>query len=195
MKEIEILYKLLEDIDFAKRKIQTFSFSDGKKFKFIGQKRVIDTYYKSKTFNDLNPDENNKLFSSLRIREKDSINYITHKHDNFDDKNIWTYSDELETKIEDAEIVKNILTTLNFIELVKIDNVKFIFESENYEIVLERVENLGNFIEIEYKSKEDIKEVNKIKQEIRNVIQVLNVVVGEELNAGKPELMLRNKNS
>lgn len=59
--------------------------------------------------------------------------------------------------------------------------------------MLESVTGLGNFIEIEYKSHAEIGELEilEIKQSIRNLVNELEINIGEELNSGKPELMLK----
>ena len=73
-------------------------------------------------------------------------------------------------------------------ELVRIDNNKHIFETEEFEIVLEEVKNLGLFLEVENKNlKGTIKE---IKNSILKFIKNLNFKF-EEMNQGKPELMLQ----
>ncbi len=195
MKEIEILYSLKEDIKSAERKVENFVFQGGEKFEIKGEERVIDTYYNSVKFKDLDPDENNKLRSSFRIREKDGGCSIAHKNDIFDKSNIWVYSNELETAVVETSILKGILKELHFQELVKIDNIKKRYESSNYELVLESVAGLGDFIEIEYKSKTEISELEVfgVKQSIRGLINNLEINIGEELNSGKPELMLKRQ--
>lgn len=193
MKEIEILYKLNEDIKDAEEKVNKFLFEDGNKFIFLEKKRFVDTYFKSNTFDSLNPQNNDRLLKSFRIREVGEETYLTYKDDQFDKVGIWLYSDELETKIDNAEIFKNIIKKLNFSELVKIDNTKIIYESQNYELVIESVVDLGNFFEVEYKSKSEIStdDVDIIKQNIRKLVNAMGIKLGEELNAGKPELMLK----
>lgn len=193
MKEIEILYSLKEDIKSAEGKVESFVFQDGEKFEVKGVERVIDTYYNSVKFNDLDPDENNRLSSSFRIREKENCCFVTHKDDVFDEGNVWIYSDELETAVTGADVLKDMFKKLYFQELIKIDNTKKRYESGKYELVLESVAGLGDFIEIEYKSQTEIgeHEVLEIKQSIRDLVNKLGINIGEELNSGKPELMLK----
>lgn len=190
MKEIEILYPYLEDIAVGEQKVNNF-----KKDVFVlrEQSRVVDTYFVSNFFNDLSPSENYKLSSSLRVREINEIGYITYKLDKFNDKNIWLYSDEYETMVDSATTVKGILENLHFSELVKIDNTKTIYENSQFELVFEDVKGLGNFLEIEYKSNSEIEEsdIENIKESIRSLANELHLCIGEELNAGKPELMLK----
>lgn len=193
MKEIEILCNLKEKIEEASNKILNFTFDNGEKFEYVGQKKVIDTYYKSETFSDFNPDQDNKLYASFRIRQKENTSYITYKYDHFNEKNIWIYSDELETEVGDAQTAKAILEKLHCKELVRINSIKQVFSTTYYEIILEQVVDLGDFIEIEFKNDTDIKDedVLDVKKDIQELLIRLGIQAGEELNAGKPELMLK----
>ena len=101
MKEIEILVKVNEDFERAKAVLD--------QFEFVGEKRTVDTYFYDKLRNNLKPDNEMKLKECFRVREKDGVSYITYKVDNFDANGKWIYSDEYETKVESAEILKNII--------------------------------------------------------------------------------------
>lgn len=196
MKEIEILSNLQENVSSAESKIQNFQFPDGEKFQFKGKYEIVDTYFTSTMFDGLNPDNDGKLKSCLRLRQKNKDNiYLTHKHDIFNEKGVWLYSDEIEVKIEDRESFVSILKSLHFEELVVIRNTRKFYSTEKYEIVLEDIVDLGLFVEVEYKTTDDITDgdVSTIQQKIRNIIRDIGLVVGEELNAGKPELMLKKR--
>jgi hypothetical protein len=57
------------------------------------------------------------------------------------------------------------------------------------------VKGLGNFIEIEYKGKRRIakKDVEPLKQAMRTYLKKKHILIGTELDAGKPELLLQKK--
>ena len=95
MKEIEILVEVYDDINNVKEKLT--------KFEYIGLKHTIDEYYYDPKRDELKPDENNQLNHCLRLRTKDNEYYITYKDDVFDN-DIWLYSNEYETKIENIDI-------------------------------------------------------------------------------------------
>lgn len=194
MKEIEVLYILKTDMETAKKLL-------AEKVGFVEEMVVDDWYYTRYDIKDLLPDEEGHLHSALRLRKKGNKHYITYKHDHFDDNKIWLFSDEQETLIDDIVVMKNIFNQLLFTELVHVVNKKFYYQNDIYEIVLEDVFNLGYFIEIEFKgdaqdfSHED---VEKKKQVMRLFLKSIGIEVGEEMNAGKPELLLKkvkNKNS
>jgi len=187
MKEIEILYTLQTNIESTKKLL-------AEKVGFVDAIVVDDWYYARDDVHGLSPDEDGRLRSSLRLRKRGDKHYVAYKHDHFDDNEMWLFSDEHETLVGDIEIMQDIFSKLLFTELVHVVNKKFRYENDIYEIVLEDVLGLGNFIEIEFKG--DAKDFSheqivEKKQEMRAFLELLGVKVGEEMNAGKPELLLR----
>ena len=182
MKEIEILVKVNDNIE---KVLKVF-----KKFEYIETKEVIDEYYYDPKRANLKPDENNQLSECLRLRQKGNKNYITYKDDVFENR-IWLYSNEYETTIDSLEMLKEILKHLGLKKLLTINNKKRIYKYKEYEIALEEVKELGHFIEVEYCTNEEV-DVKKIKNEIQKFIDSLGLNVSEELNMGKPEMILRN---
>ena len=187
MKEIEVLFNLESDIKDCLSIIE-------KTLTVSHSANVIDTYFYRDDIENLRPNKDKRLLESLRVRDKGGKSYITHKKDNFNDQDVWLYSDELETEVSDSETIIKILETLGFSHLVTIDNTKFFFYTSEYEIVLEDVKKLGVFIEIEYigdKKHEDHIEIENCKNNMRKYIDSLGLKIRQEENAGKPELMLR----
>lgn len=187
MKEIEILFEIKGAIKEAKMALDLCDWQENV---------VIDTYYESLDHQYLSPDQNLRLKNSFRIRERINKNIITFKEDKFDHDGVWLYSDEFEIKIEDVEMFKKILNKIHFKELIKIINKKYTKYIDNYEIVLEEVKDLGNFLEVEYKDEGEIgiEKVEEIKEEIRNFVKNKGLKIGKELDMGKPEMMLRKLN-
>ena len=184
MKEIEILVELYDDIDNVKKKFSNFE--------YLGLNHVIDEYYYDPKRDILKPNNDMQLDHCLRLRSKNDKYYITYKDDVFDNE-IWLYSNEYETKIEDVDMMREIFDRLGLKKLLVIDNKKETYKYNDYEIVLENVDDLGLFMEVEYCTDRDV-DVKSIKLEIQEFIVSLDISVSEELNMGKPEMFLR-KNS
>lgn len=184
MKEIEILVEVKSTKETALTALERFSAH--------GVKRTLDIYLHDPLRKELQPDENNKLHRSFRLRKKDGKNFLTYKIDHFNG-NLWNYSDEFETEVEDFDKMLLILKNLGFEDLVRVDNDKHTFTTPDYEIVLEEVKGLGLFMEVE--RIDDVEESNVVeaKEEIRNFLKSLNLEFGDEQNAGKPELMLKKR--
>lgn len=185
MAEVEILVEIIgsqKDVQISLRKLAKFS----------EETLVVDRYYYDPLRTDLQPDNTGRLRNSFRIRENSGKCKIAYKHDIFE-KEVWQYSEEHETTIEDASIAEAIIHHLGLTHLVTIKNKKTKFTTEKYEIVLEEVEDLGVFMEVEYLGKDN--DIKKIKKDIWEFISSLGIKTSEELNLGKPELMLRKLHS
>ena len=90
-------------------------------------------------------------------------------------------------------MLNNIINKLGLKELLTIQNSKRTYVNDKYEIVLETVKDLGYFLEVEYCTNEDV-DVKEVKKEIQKFIDSLELNVSEELNMGKPEMMIRKNN-
>jgi adenylate cyclase, class 2 len=187
MKEIEILIEVKSDKETAQKALE--------QFEFIGAKEVIDVYFTSPFRKDLQPDESGRLNNCYRIRSKDGKASVAYKVDHFDDNMQWSHSDEHETEIGDFATALEINRHLGFEELIRIDNTKYTYMTPDYEIVLEDVKNLGLFLEVEKLEQVPDEKVTETKEEIRNLLKTLNIELGEEQNAGKPELILKKVRS
>ncbi|MFA5931389.1 MAG: class IV adenylate cyclase [archaeon] len=183
MKEIEVLVELFEDKEIALKKLSKTS-------KEI-VKHTKDIYYFHEQNEKLKPKGNSFPKECFRIRSKQGKYFLAYKIDRFDKKGVWVYSDEYETEIKEFETTNKIISLLGYTKLVELNNTKHTFETKEFEIVLEEVKGLGVFLEIE--SKETTKNPLIVKKKINDFIKSLNIKTSKELNAGKPELMLKRQ--
>lgn len=182
MKEIEILIEVRGTKEGTLKALEVFGSH--------GVKKTLDIYFFDPLRPDLQPDDTGKLMASFRLRSTDKGNTIAYKVDHFNEE-VWSHSDEYETSCGDFDTMRILLEKIGLQELVRIDNEKHVFTTEDYEIVLEDVKDLGLYLEVEKRGHVDDANIEEAKQEIRSFIQSLGIVCGEEQNAGKPELMLR----
>lgn len=185
MKEVEILVEVLDKKESVLKKLE--------KFEFKGAKETLDLYFFDPKRSELKPEKDGRLNACFRLRKKDKKAYMTYKIDNFDKSGKWVYSDEDEIEISDLRIAENIVEHLRLKKLVEIDNKKWTYLAGDFEIVFEEVKDLGLFLEVEKLNVKDNADINVIKKEIWNFIKSLKIKIGEELNAGKPELMMKKK--
>ncbi|MFA5652086.1 MAG: class IV adenylate cyclase [Candidatus Paceibacterota bacterium] len=186
-KEVEILVEVFDNKKSALKKLSDFKFFDNKK--------TVDIYLFDPKRDELKPDKKGQLKNCLRIRNKENEASLAYKIDHFDEKGIWLYSDEYEIESSSFENTLEIFKKLGFKELIKIENTKSTFITDEYEIVLEDVKNLGLFMEVERHNVGPKENIVEVKKEIWNWIQKLGIKVGLELTMGKPELMLRKINN
>lgn len=153
-------------------------------------KHVVDQYYYDPLRKDLRPTKNGRLKRVLRIRQANNKCYLTYKVDHFISDDIWSHSDEHEVMVSNGKVLTTILNHLQLQKMITVDNSRYYYNYQNYEIVLEKVKNLGLFLEVEYRGKSR-KKTSTIKKDIWSFIQSLGLSLGKECNAGKPELLLR----
>lgn len=185
MKEVEVLIEVKDSKEKALNVLEQFGSATAQ--------HVLDIYFYDQLRSDLQPGKNTRLNRSFRLRKKDEKISLAYKIDHFDKNDQWIYSDEHETRVDNFNEASNIIKHLGLQELIRIDNEKHIFKTSEYEIVFEDVKNLGYFLEVEKIHEVEDSLIEETKQKIRSFIQQLNINFGEELNAGKPELMLRKQ--
>lgn len=184
MREIEVLVELFDDVTMAKTRLAPYEYK--------GAKQVIDTYYVDPRRKNLKLNAAHKLTECCRIREKDGRFYTAYKLDHYKGGQ-WQYSDEYETEIKDLHAMEMIFDCLGLEVLVIVDNTKHTYLTQDYEVVIEEVNGLGNFLEVEALNDDDCFSVDEVKAKIYKFIDDLGFNVGDELNAGKPELLLNKK--
>ncbi len=165
------------------------------KFNFKGLKDTHDIYYFGPQRKNLQPDRDGILKECFRLRNKNNEYYLTYKINKFEDSGDWLYSEEHEIKLSDFNTAAKIINNLGFEKLVEVKSHKNYFIHDNYEIVLEEVENLGLFLEVELINSENITDIKQAKAAIWQFIESFGLKISDELLVGKPELMLRKISS
>ncbi len=181
MIELEILVEVFDLYNSIEKELS--------KFNFVKECLIEDTYYYDPLRKNLKPNTYGKTFECLRIRNYAGESKLTYKQDVYN-KEIWQYSNENEVSIDNFNEMDKILSQLGFQKLLTIHNKRKYYIHENYKIVLEDVENLGIYLEVEFKGDLQKEEINQEKQKIWHFIKSLKLKTSEELNAGKPELFI-----
>jgi len=109
----------------------------------------------------------------LRLRDSSGKYSINYKNWYFDEDGKSHYCDEYETKVEALDQIKKILDVLNFKSIVKVDKKRRIWIYKDYEIAVDSVKELGDFVEIEYIGKDEKVDPKKITEEMINFLKNL----------------------
>lgn len=130
---------------------------------FVSEEHQIDTYYTPihRNFVAQRPTD-----EWLRIRDssgKYSINYKNWHHDK-DGKS--DFCDEYETNVGDIKQLEKIFEVLDIKKLVVVDKKRQVWKYKDYEVSIDSVKGLGEFVEIEYKGKKTTKTPAQITQEM-----------------------------
>ena len=185
MIELEVLVEILDTYENAVLALS--------KYEHIKDSLIIDEYFYDPLRKNLKPDSLGKTFECLRIRQCENESKLTYKQDVYKE-GVWQYSNENELAIEDANSLRQIFIHLGLKELLTIRNNRKYYRYGNYEIVLEKVRELGVFLEVEYKGVISEANVYNTRKDIELFIYNLGLCTSPELNAGKPELFIKKHN-
>lgn len=140
--EIELKYKIKNVGDINKK-------LKGLGAKYIKEFRCIDTYF-------LVPD-NKKGKKYLRVREKGNKAELAYHY-----AVTGIHTDEWEIKIDDTKVAKEIMQKIGHKIDVIVDKLRKVYEYKNSEIVVDKVKDLGNFIEIESPNLKELENIEKL---------------------------------
>ena len=141
------------------------------KAKFISEEREIDQYFTPK-HRDF---AKGKVISEwLRLRNAEGKNDINYKFWHRDEDGKTNHCTEYQTRLEDIDQMKKILTVLDFKPVVTVDKKRTKYHYKNYEITIDKVKSLDQTVEIEFKGKTN-KTPKQITEEMIKFLQDLGV--------------------
>lgn len=134
---------------------------------FQKENHQIDEYFSPahRNFTEARP-----IKEWLRLRGSDGKYSITYKNWHFDENGKGQYCDEYETGINDLAQSKKILEALNFKSIVTVDKLRKTWTYKDYEIDIDSINGLGDFVEIEYIGKEAV-DPKKTTEEMVNFLK------------------------
>jgi len=157
---------------------------------FKSEKRQVDEYF-SPAHRDFLAARPVKEW--LRLRDASGDFSITYKNWHYDDAGKSHYADECESKIESLETCRKIFEALNFKSLIVVEKVRKTWDYETYEIALDSVTGLGDFVEVEYKGGEENVDPKQITDGMVAFLKERSVGKIERNYVGYPFLLLFGK--
>ena len=149
-----------------------------------------DVYY-NPPHRDFLADKTN-ISEWLRVRiEKDGAQ-ITYKDWQPRDNPIKTHCVELETIVGSYEQLSRILEALDFKQLVDVKKTRRAWEYLDTEISLDIVEDLGEYLEVEYKGSK-LNDIKAIREHLHTVVREIGAKTGEPDLKGYPFGLLKKK--
>lgn len=142
-----------------------------KSAKFIAEEHQVDRYFTpaDRNFISVKP-----VKEWLRLREASGKYSINYKNWHYDKDGRSQYSDEYETKIEEIEPFEKIFSALKMKQLATVDKTRKIWIYKSYEVAIDSVKKLGDFVEVEYKGKSSSKKPEEITKEMINFLKQHN---------------------
>lgn len=107
----------------------------------------------------------------FRLRSTDGAYSVNYKYWHMDSTGKSLYCDEQESALGDGEAFRAMLTALDFRPLITVDKIREIWLYRDYEISIDRVKNLGDFVEIEYYGLDTQRNPEEIIQEMISFLQ------------------------
>jgi len=154
---------------------------------FKSEEHQIDEYFSPahRNFTEVRP-----VKEWLRLRDSGDEHYITYKDWHYDESGRSHHCDEYETKIEDLGQLRKILDVLNFRLNVKVDKLRKTWVYKDYEVAIDSVKGLGDFVEIEYIGKDKEVDPKKITEEMVNFLKSIGCGKIERNYMGYPFQLL-----
>lgn len=126
----------------------------------------------------------------LRLRDSNGKHSITYKNWQRNTVGQSIYCDEYETTVTDLGQLRKIFEVLDFKPIVTVDKIRKTWRYQDYEIAVDKVEGLGDFVEIEYKSHDSSLSPEQITDAMLSFLKNLNVGEIERNRVGYPFQLL-----
>jgi len=119
-----------------------------KSAQFTGERQQIDEYYSPahKDYLATKP-----VAEWLRLRQEGDRQSVTYKKWYYEANGKSTHADEYETSVAEVDKLRLIFQALDIKHLITVNKLRRTYRYEDYEIALDSIEGLGDFIEVEYK--------------------------------------------
>jgi|SRR3989344_1046143 len=155
--------------------------------KFQCEKHQIDEYFTPAHRDFLAKKPVEEWF---RLRNAGDVYSINYKKWHFDSEGRGLYADEFETKLENGHMAGKILASLELKPVVIVEKVRKTWRHADYEICLDSVKGLGDFVEIEYMGGREASEHKAILDEMIAFLKKLGCGKIEINHSGYPALLL-----
>jgi len=139
------------------------------------------------------------FFAQIRVTEYPRIRYeyeessIGYHFCHTDKDGNLIKTDEYETKIKDPKMMSNILKKLEMAHKVTVIKRRKIFDYKDFLIFIDRIKNLGCFVEIEAKNIKNT--IHETKKECYNILNKFGAIWVDATNQGYPDMIISMKQS
>jgi len=138
--EIEIKIPVDKETFFnVKEKLQQVA-------EFVKASQQSDEYFTPAHRNFVSP---KFPFEWLSIRKRGDKTILNYKHWHPENSEFTTHCDEFETEIKNPDGLKKVFSAIDLKALVTVDKEREVYVTDEFEIALDSVKELGYFVEIE----------------------------------------------
>jgi len=146
-REIEIKFKLT-DVKLAEFK-QWLAHHAA----YEGRQEQAEVYVDNpkQTFFFMSPKGYKDALHALRVRRTDQGDWVCFKYSNIDASGKILSKSECESKVDDSKAMLELFEKLGYTDKIDVKKVRNIYRYKDIEIVIDDVEKLGTFLEVELK--------------------------------------------
>lgn len=173
--EIEVRFKI-KNLKLIEKKLISL------KAKFIKNKKQVDKY-----FGEIGLYKKVNYSFLLRIRQEGDKVFLTYKGDNFKKAGVWQ---EYDFVIKDAKKAELMIRDMGFDEVILVKKTRKEYCLDNLNICLDKINGLGEFVEIEY-----ISSKNESKKKHLELIKKLELDKKEIIHKGYITMLLEKNKS
>lgn len=154
---------------------------------FKGEKQQVDEYFspEHEDFMAVRP-----VNEWLRLRQSEGRYSMDYKLWHRGANNVSEYCDEIETTVGNGDQARKILLALHFQPIGVVDKVRKAWVCQNYEIAIDSVKGLGDFVEIEYVGQDGNMDFHAIMAGMITFLKGLNCGKMEQISTGYIMLLL-----
>ena len=135
---------------------------------FMFENRQLDEYFVPihRDFTKVRP-----LKEWLRLRDSNGKYSINYKNWYFDENGKSYKCDECESRVENIDSLRKIFQVLNFRSIAIVEKLRKVWNYKDYEIAVDSVKDLGDFVEIEFKGDDERRDPKEITKEMINFLK------------------------
>jgi adenylate cyclase class 2 len=148
----------------------------------IKKTKQIDEY-----FGEMNLYEKIGYSFLMRVREENDKKYITYKGAKKREDGVW---EEYEFKIDDKEKAISMFFDMGLEKVIKVMKYREEYKLNNLSICLDKIENLGNFVEIE-----SLNDNDEGKERLNKMMEELAIDQNQIIHKGYVTMLLLKSNS
>ena len=152
--------------------------------KFVKTRKQVDKYFVLPQRNFFAKDP---PIEYLRVRYEKDKNHLNYSYLHFGRNGWLRKTDEYETIVEKPEIIEEIFKKIDLIPKVIVNKTRKYFDCGNFEVTLDQVKGLGNFMEVE--AKKNFGSVDKTRKACQEFIDRLNIEYEVKKDMGYPRML------
>lgn len=154
--------------------------------KFVKSRKQVDKYFVPPYrdfFTKNMPDE------YLRVRYEEGKNHLNYSFLHFGEDGWLKATDEYETLVDKPEVVEEIFNKIGLIPKVTVKKTRKYFDCGDFEVTLDQIEDLGDFMEVE--AKKDFGGVDKTRKACEDFLESLNIEYETKREMGYPRMLYK----